>query len=398
MAQQFSTVINIDTDNNLIKFYTMLGREKSGIAIDTKTYRTRPFDDEFFERFSQCLGEFAAVNPNCTGRAAYVTVVLPDYLVATDVFSVPGVYKADSMASVTLNKKYSNIADLEINKYILSQNRQYTTYATAIMRSTLKQKLYTALSTNSMFAKKITFAGSATVNAFMSMHAKYKNGTFVFLDVKENSSRICFVVKGNVCGVYDLPFGSKVLKSSKPVAENMLFDYSIAELMVVNAKEKAKAKALTIMGGDAAVEAAQQELSEEDDSQVFAADQTLQNRQMQIKTLPKKTPRVLPKFMQRPIPDDAEGMANENFRVFVKWVLDVLRANDRITQVAKFESVFVNLPQEFEFVLSKANEEQEENKVKFVPAGLGDEPADVRDNLELYGGLFVSQYNKHNNF
>ena len=45
----FSTVIFIDTDNSQIKFMSIVGRDKNKIALDIKPYRTKPFDEEFFE-------------------------------------------------------------------------------------------------------------------------------------------------------------------------------------------------------------------------------------------------------------------------------------------------------------------------------------------------------------
>ena len=49
----------------------------------------------------------------------------------------------------------------------------------------------------------------------------------------------------------------------------------------------------------------------------------------------KKTPRKLPMFMQRPIPDTPEGIAQENFRVFAKWALST---NETAVETAKEEA------------------------------------------------------------
>ena len=56
---------------------SIVGRDKNKIAVDIKPYRTKHFDDEFFERFTQALREYGQANPSYAGKAAAVTVVLP---------------------------------------------------------------------------------------------------------------------------------------------------------------------------------------------------------------------------------------------------------------------------------------------------------------------------------
>ena len=116
------------------------------------------------------------------------------------------------------------------------------------------------------------------------------------------------------------------------------------------------------------------------------------------KIMAKKTPRRLPKFMQRPIPETDEEIACENFRVFVKWALTLIASNDKLTQLGKPESVYVNLPQMLSFVLDKANEEREENGVEFKLLDNGDYDANVLVNLEMYGGFFPRAINPANRF
>lgn len=395
----FSTVVYIDTDNNQIKFLSIVGKDKNSISLDVKPYRTKPFDEEFFERFTQCLREYGQSNPSYAGKAAAVTVVLPDYLVATDSIKIPAVQKTQEMISLAVGGKYKNAAELNINRFAVASNKQFSTWALSILRTKLMQSIYTSCSTSNMFADRITFAASAFGNAAFALNPKLKNSSCVLLDIKEDKSRFAFVNKGFVTGAYDLPFGAELLRHDKLVAENMLFDYSSAELLVLNAKEKAKAKALTMMGSDAAVDAAEQSEEEESD-QAFSAENAINSaqRQMQIKTLPRKTPRVLPKFMQRPVPEDHEGMVYENFRHFIKWTIDLIGANDRLTSISPFDAVYVNFPDEFNFLIDRANEEAEENKIRFASMGLGREKPVITENLELYGGLFVNQFNRHNNF
>ena len=229
-----------------------------------------------------------------------------------------------------------------------------------------------------------------------------KGNTFLVVDIKEFSTQICFVSKGLMLGSVDMPFGWDILTKQKPVAENMLFENDVAELAVINAKEKAKAKQLTMMSGsdDAARQAAEEGLGSENEGEegAFNTANSAERQILTIKTLPKKTPRTLPKWMQRPIPETQEGVAYENFRIFMKYILEFIRCNSRLTAIAQPECVYVNMPQEFKYLLDQANEEEAENKIKFASLGLEKEKPIIREHLELYGGLVASQFGSINNF
>jgi hypothetical protein len=50
--------------------------------------------------------------------------------------------------------------------------------------------------------------------------------------------------------------------------------------------------------------------------------------------------------MQRPIPETAEEIINENFRVFVKWAFSLLISNEKIVGLGMPEFVCVSMPRE----------------------------------------------------
>ncbi|MBQ8449231.1 MAG: hypothetical protein IJX27_09930 [Clostridia bacterium] len=111
-----------------------------------------------------------------------------------------------------------------------------------------------------------------------------------------------------------------------------------------------------------------------------------------------KTPRKLPKFMQREVPTTPEGVAYENFRVFVKWALTLIHGNEKLTELGKPEFVCVNIPGDLVGVLEKVNEEAEENGITFTALPTENADANVSANLELYGGLFPKQMGTANKF
>ena len=191
--------------------------------------------------------------------------------------------------------------------------------------------------------------------------------------------------------------------------EDMLFDHPSAELLVLNANEKAKAKTLTKADAFLASSAEDDEEEEEMPAPSAALTETAtedeeddegeesQGHTVLSGKLRKKTPRALPKFMQREIPEEAEGILFENFRVFVKWTLELLASNASITALGAPEAVYVNMSHGFDSIYEHVNAEAEENGVQFLPLS-SETDALITENLELYGGFFTPQLNKLNNF
>lgn len=403
MAQVFTTVISIRMHDKSVRFYSAVGNDKGSIQMDSKPFKAKPFTDEFYREFTKFLTDYSASKPSYAGKAAKVTILVPDGLVMTDSVNIPGVNRKslENLTNVAIQARYHNLAELRYNKFVSASNKQYSTINLVVIRQKLLQGLYTCCSGSNMFANVLTFESNAIVDGAIALNGKLKNGTYVLVDIKEGYSRICYVVKGTTVGCYDLPFGFGILHDNKLVAENMLFDHPVAELAVINAKEKAKAKQLTMAGGDAAAESADAEPQEAEnfDAEIsFSNDQNTVQRAVQIKTLPKKTPRVLPKFMQRPVPESPEGFEAENFRIFVKWTLEFINGNARLKEMGAVDTVYVNMPPRFDHLYDTVNLEKEENGVTFVSLGLDKEKDLVARHLELYGGLYAAQYNQNNNF
>ena len=400
----FSTVISIVPNDNMICFYSAVGQDESSIKYQVKNYKSRFFDEEFFGEFARCLNEYATANPSYAGKSAFVTVLLPNTLISTTSFNIPGVNKrnTENLFKVSVEGIYPNLKELKMNRTTVKQNKQYSTIAVSLIRQKLVQDIYTACSGCSMFANVLCTQAAATANALLDLNPKLKNSTFLFTDIREATTLLCYVSKGLMLGCLDLPFGWDILTKPKPVAENMLFSHDVAELAVINAKEKAKAKQLTMMGGDEAAKQAAEETTEssgeEGEESSLAAGSPAERQIATIKTLPKKMPRTLPKWMQRPIPETQEGVAYENFRIFVKYVLEFLRANNRLTAIAQPDCVYVNMPQEFLYLLDKTNEEEAENKIKFASIGLEKVKPIITEHLDLYGGFAATQFGSINNF
>lgn len=398
----FTTVISIKPRDKQIVFYSAVGRDKNTLKMDVKSIKARFFDDEFYEEFTRCLTEYANSNPSYAGKSAYVTVLVPDYLISTTSFNIPGINKKNTMNlfNVALESNYANFRELRMNNLMVKQNKQYATFCVALIRQKLLQGIYSACSSCNMFANILTYEASACGSAAASLNGKVANDACLLLDIKETESTLAFLNKGIVIGNLDLPFGWDIMKQPKVVAENMLFSHDVAELAVINAKEKAKAKQLTMMGGDNQQTDESGSGIDGDGGLLTDAAPAAPERQLNqtVKTLPKKTPRVLPKWMQRPVPDTQEGVAFENFRIFEKYVLEFIRANGRLTAIKEPSSVYVNMPEEFEYIYELVNQEIDENKIKFEDLGIKKEKPIIKEHLELYGGLCADQFGTLNNF
>lgn len=413
----YSTTISIDTRTSTFHYYSMIGNDASTIEHRVKSYAGPAFDDAFYDAFKRALAEFFADIPSETVRK--ITLVLPDEIIATDAVNVPTMrmrHMTRNNLSLALGELYKNYADLSVQFYQAAQNRQYTTFTTAAVQTKILAALHSACAENRLLVETMTFASAAAAGALVAMNPKGKGTPYLLLDVKDTYSRFTFVNGGRAIGYYYLPFGAEFLSQPKYVQEDMLFDHTMAELTVLNAKEKAKAKKLSVLTADTrAVDGRPVYAEAEDERGLVAAapaphdeyemmeeheelhhepnlapPMTMRegNPTITAKVMPKKTPRRLPKFMLRETPNTPDWIASENFRVFMKWALTLIEANDKLTRLGAPAYVCVNMPESLGFLVDYANSEREENGVEFRRLEGENLSADVLANLELFGGFF----------
>jgi len=402
------SVVAVDTDSETIHFYSM-PEGRSSIKHDVESYKARPFDTEFFEKFRNILNLHREKDPTSQGEK--ISLVLPDHVFLTDTVNIPAINRRAMHNSLHLaiNSIYKNGKDIRFSTFPVFQNKQYATYSLLGIRKELLTNISSICDEMHVSVQNVTYAANAAVNAAIVLNPKLKNATFLLLDIKEKSARFAFVVKGKTMGYYSLPFGYSILSKTKVASEDLLFDHSPCDLLVLNAKEKARAKQLTTVYSEDLDEENEIELDENgdeienasDDEKSFTVreDQNVANFASSQGILPKKTARKLPKFMLRPIPESREAFVYENFRIFVKWALDLITNNSSITAFGAPDTVYVNMPREYDFLFDTVNAEAEENKITFSPLMPAiDDNDDITRNLELFGGIYVKQYNKINNF
>lgn len=412
--KSFDFVIAIDTEKGEIHFYHASSGDKKSITYFAAACKVDPMHEEFDSKLADAIIKFRESHPEVVLEKA--SIVLSDNTVVTDTVNLPLINKRalDSSLDASLANLYG-LNNLRFNRALAAQNKQFATYAVAGMRKDLLMKLQQSFATHNVEVTNVTFASAAATNAAIVLNPKLKNASFVLMDIQGDTTKIALAVSGKTLGFYTLPFGTNLLGSDTCIPEDMLFDHPSAELLVLNANEKAKAKALTraddflslpIEEEDDMAEDAPQvatvnadnasDLDEDDDEDDTVEDKAPKQTVLTGK-LRKKTPRQLPKFMQREIPTDREGILSENFRVFVKWTLELIASNASITALGAPEAVYVNMPQAYHSLYERVNAEAEENGIRFLPLS-NETDAILTENLELYGGFFTPMFNKLNNF
>lgn len=414
----YSTIIAIDMNRSLIHFYSSLDNDNKTIDHQIKSFSGGQIDDNFFTKFKKAIKEYAENTPSESVRK--VAVILPDNAVLTDTVRIPtikGLGQTKKALEATLSGLYRNYNNLTVVSQVAEQNKQFSTYTIMAVRKDIVSSIYAVCSENKMLVDTLTCASAAAVNGASLVNTKVKTSSYLLLDIKDTYTRFVFVVKGAAVGSYTLPFGYEFLRKPKVTQEDMLFDHSYAEITVINAREKAKAKKLTLLGPDDESDEDQEdeeaiapvffdesdgmyEDEDEEDEEEFEVEERISDplapRNIQ-KFLNKKTPRKLPKFMQREIPETREGVLYENFRVFVKWALTLIQENSKLTELGKPEAVYVNIPKAFIGVFEEVNKEAEENGILFTPL-TEDSRNSALSNLELYGALFARQIPRSGRF
>lgn len=442
LGNKLNTVIGIDFQQKNLIFYSMTGDNRQTINVKRVLFTSTEPDEKFFNFFGEQLAAYGRENPSL--QAAVVSLLVSDNAVVTDTVNIPAINRKamDNGFELAMKTLYSNYDDLKVNKLLAATNKQYGTFFVTMINKKLLTELNKTCAANRFFATSVTFPANTTVNAVGKLRPKYRRSSYLMLDIKENYTRVILANKGHAVGGSTLPFGYGILSDKKVVAEDMLFDHSFADLTVINANERAKAKSLTMMADDNSqtelepgdVVNLDGSITKEDgtliqpDGTVIRPDGTVvppaqrpteddglvdkpaadgddededelsSTEQGGFKAY-RRVARKLPKFMQRPVPTDAKGFVYENFRIFIKWALSYLRGNEQLTTLSAPEFVLVNMPAEYDFLFERVNADKEEQKIEFVSFDPAiEDNDDVTRNLELFGAFYSRNVNTTNNF
>lgn len=365
--------------------------EKGVMEIcDGDEVKTFPIDTAMLNRgeiASALQSSLAALPQYSVPRSA--AFILPHTLYGVDFVSLPNMKKAQLGESfkTELRSMHKNYDALSFQSAEIYAGKTSVTFRVAFARSELLNELRACFLKVNIKIEKFLPYGSALLEGAMQLGALRKNPCLV-LDIGERYAYIAAYGKDTLLGGAEIPFGVEALSSTRVIPERLLSHQDSAELLVINAKERAKSMKLTMainleeegyMDGappeeaQPAPEQATQPLAEEvaetvvAETAVAATDEDKEefddeeaeipekDLPLAVKTL-KKTIRQLPKFMRREEPTTAEGYIAENFRLFEKRVLLIAREMSLNEYFPKIETIYVSMPEEFSFLIDKMNE------------------------------------------
>lgn len=240
----------------------------------------------------------------------------------------------------------------------------------------------------------------------LALRPKTRKSSFIFLDVKDTFSNVVVAMNGCLVGFSKINFGLNALKDYEVVSEYDIIDNSLAEVAVINAIEKAKNKRMTVIEDDdenlideqsiKSEAVADASLTIEGENAVGAEQEITATETPKQKAYVKKV-KKLPQYMLRPVPETNEGFVTENFRLFLKRLLLTKMQIEHTEYFTAPEFALVNLPEKYSFVIDETNKEDNGLELKYFNP-VKDGNVNITDNLELYGAIYSSVYNKTNKF
>ncbi len=349
-----------------------------------------------------------------------IKVVLPDSFVALDYFKLPAVKtgKGDESLKIDFEQRYSNYAEM-IKKFEVSHtNKNHIYHKVMLVMQDAIKAINLVFVDKKISVQYYTYSAVGVHNALLQLRPKMRKANAMIVDICPNHTEFVFTNKDKIRGYATLDFGLEVLRTDKIIYEHTIVHHDVADLAVINANEQAKAKKLT-MAIDFEMETAAgqtQELSEvapnseiddaidamakEDGSSDEILQESINTVMLDVtKKVHYKRTKVLPQYMRREVPESDEGKVYENFRIFLKYILLYMRQCSEGEVCNDIDTVVVNLPYEYGFVVNMANLEKDENGIELTRAQEVKSPnAYLWDNLDLYGASFSNKFNKKQTF
>ena len=331
-ARTMSSVIAIDGDTSTIHFFASNKEAKGTYSHNTVMYNAPIFSDEFFDTLKSSIKVY---REKCTGNSLSTALILPDSVFFTDVIKIPTIQRRAISASLdyATNTIYKNSKDLRFNTYLLSQNKINSSFGLVGVKKSLLNKIISTVESEGVSIAQTTFASASMLKGALALNQKLKNSYCILVDVKDKVTRFAYSVSGKAVGYYSLPFGYSSFSETSINSEPALFDHLAADLLVLNAKEKAKKKRLTTLDevetddGDEEIVVDNQNEDFQDEDGVTENEEEVvvsDNSTQKVGALYKRVNRKLPKFMQRPEPQSKEQFVYENFRPILKYALEIV--------------------------------------------------------------------------
>ena len=362
-----SVIIYADTDNCNIHFCYEPKDHKNSYNHAVERCSAEPFSDDFFEKFASVVNLYKKSHP----KVAFdkTALVLPNSVICTDIVSIPTVRRVlvNSSLALAINSIYSNSTELKFSSYLLAQNKQTMTFGLVGVRADLLNRMKKVLGGNQINLICVTYAANCNINWLLDVNNKLRTSSFLYMGIRQNRTDFVFTVKGQTSTFYSIDIGYEILTESKFLRESDVLDHYASRRLIYSALENTRRYNVNAI---AELEEPQkkkaQELSYED--------------------------------IMRKMAKLNRNIACENFKIFKKWALSVIASNYDITQFGEIDTVYVNIPEIFDFVFEKINEGNEEGDIKFENILAMDPKKSISaPHSETYGGIQVKQFNRNNN-
>ncbi len=351
------------------------------IVRESKHLADLPVDREMMQRGEDIAALCAAVSavPKRPAQES-ADFVLNHSMYSVDFVTLPSVKRSQQadLFRTELKNSYHNFDELEFLKTEIHTGKNTVTYCVHAVQRRLLSELKAEFGKLNINIVRFLPYGTAIVCGAALENAAVRKQPCLVLDIGAGASYIAAYGKETLLGGLEIPFGIEALSDNRVVSERALCRADAAQLLVINARERAKSTKLTMainieeegidddveddeltpeevaqlskqpplpkMTAEGSVEAGADFYNDEDD------DEDGPTKTVSVKTYSRSAVRVLPKFMRRPTPEGEENFVIENFRLFEKRVLLTLRQMRGTEFFPETQTVFIRLPKGYEFV------------------------------------------------
>lgn len=344
------------------------------------------FEEEYPESFTACGDYSAAVDHALTEiyKKAQIppvgaTVIIPARLLTVDYITIPTIKRGKIGDAFETEYKilYHHHEKLYKAETMVASNRINSTFRLTVVKKEFIDGIKEVTAKYKLVSRDFVPEPCAVADAAYMLHPQLKKTACIIADVRRSDTLITVCGKDVLLGSYSLPFGWEFL-TGEVVDETELYTHDSADLVLLNARERAKAMKLTTFDDininskkprdDNSPPPPEEEFSDEEtlnfDEETDEEPEEREVRPAQPKKV--KSKRKLPAYMLRDLPESEEGVILENFRNIQKRILLIERQCELSGYLPKIETVCLNLPKEFEMIASKLNADTEHNKLHWM--------------------------------
>ena len=245
---QKGAFIYIDVKSRMARIYDQrVGELSSANVINVELPQELVYEGNFAKMLEYTFAHFPEGERRLPNGTA-VTVILPNEAVATDFITVPTMKKSNLSSAIQthLEKMYRNLNELYVSTVVISANKTNTVVKCVIIQKAITASIKAELTKANLKLRCITCVAFCLADAVLQLSPKSRKHNFLFMDVRNGYTDIVISGGDKVYGYASLPYGEEVISETAVSSEYDHMKNDVAELAVLNAKENAKAKKLTI--------------------------------------------------------------------------------------------------------------------------------------------------------